>query len=134
MAHHSLSQSKSGDKNISSPTDQFVHEVKNQTPRPFSVWREIARKTGPLTAVGFPVSSFSKNERQISINNSLIGGSTEGTLADIGWGDSSVDGQLTVEKGDPIDDVSLNKTNKPQLSQWKIDKNTLALSKEAIQK
>ena len=67
-------------------------------------------------------------------DNSLIGGYTEGNLADIGWGDSSVDGQLTVEKGDPIDDVSLNKTNKPQLSQWKIEKNTLALSKEAIQK
>ena len=79
------------------------------------MWREILRKTGPLTAVGFIVSSFPKNERQISINNSLIGGSKEGNLADIGRGDSSVDGQLPMEKGDPC-------SNRPQFSQWQIEK------------
>jgi len=125
VAHHSLSQSKSGDKNISSSTDQFVHEVKNQTPRPFSVWREILRKAGLLTVVGFHVSSFPENERQISINNSLIRGSTEGNLADTGQGDSSIDGQLPMEKGAPC-------SNRPQFSQWQIEKKTWALSKEAI--
>ena len=46
-----------------------------------------------------------------------MGGSTEGNLADIGLGDSSVDGHLPIKKGDPIDDVSPNKTNEPQFSQ-----------------
>jgi hypothetical protein len=115
VAHHSLSQSKSGDENISSPTNQVINEVKNKKPRPFSVWRETVRKTGPLTAVGFPISSFLENERQISINNSITGGSTEGNLADIGRGNSSVDGQLPMEKGDPC-------SNRPQFSQWQIEK------------
>ena len=64
-----------------------------------------------LTAVGFPGSSFPENEGQISISNSLTGGSTEGNLADIGRGDLSVDGKLPIEKDDPC-------SNRLQLPKW----------------
>jgi len=64
-----------------------------------------------LTAVGFTGSSFPVNEGQITINNSLTGGSTEGYLADIGWGDLSVDGELPMEKDDPS-------SNRLQFSKW----------------
>jgi len=48
------------------------------------------------------------NTRQdkTSVPNSLTGGSIEGNQADIVPGDSPVVGNLSVEKGDPIDGVS----------------------------
>ena len=44
---------------------------------------------------------------QIPVSKSIMGGSTEGNQADIGPGDSFVDGNPSTEKGDPIDDFLL---------------------------
>ena len=95
----------------STPGHKIISSINYTSATDHSLSQSKSGDEKALTAVGFTGSSFPDNEGQISINNSLTGGSTEGNLADIGRGDLSVDGELPMEKDDPS-------SNRLQFSKW----------------